>query len=161
MTPRYGRAPRGQRVVGAAPRNHGPNTTLVAALSLDGITTAMTVEGALDRAAFDAFVTQVLAPTLRPGQVVIWDNLSVHKSVAAQQVLADRGCQLLWLPPYSPDFSPIEEAFSKLKTGLRRTGARTREALDAAISAGLPAITAADSTGWFAHCGYPIPAQLL
>jgi transposase len=161
LTPRYGRAPRGQRVVGTAPRNHGKNTTLVAALTLEGITTAMTVEGAVDRAAFDAFVTQVLAPTLRPGQVVIWDNLSVHKSATAQQVITAAGCQLLWLPPYSPDFNPIEEAFSKLKTGLRRTGARTREALDAAITASLRTITAADSTGWFAHCGYPIPAHLL
>jgi transposase len=161
MTPRFGRAPRGQRVVGTAPRNHGKNTTLVAALSLAGITTAMTVEGAVDRAAFDAFVAQALAPTLRPGQIVIWDNLSVHKSVAAQQVLADRGCQLLWLPPYSPDFNPIEEAFSKLKTALRRIGARTRDDLEAAITASLRTITADDSTGWFAHCGYPIPAHLL
>jgi transposase len=161
MTPRYGRAPRGQRVVGAAPRNHGPNTTLVAALSLDGITTAMTVEGALDRPAFDAFVTRVLAPTLRPGQIVVWDNLSVHKSAEAQRQIAARGCQLLWLPPYSPDFTPIENAFSKLKTALRRSGARTREALDDAITAALPMITGADAIGWFAHCGYPIPAHLL
>jgi transposase len=148
-------------VVGAAPRNHGKNTTLIAALSLAGIATAMTVEGAVDRAAFDAFVTSVLAPTLRPGQVVIWDNLSVHKSAIAPQVIAARGCQLLWLPPYSPDFSPIEPAFSKLKTALRRSGARTREALDDAITAGLATITGADAIGWFAHCGYPIPAHLL
>ena len=124
MTPRYGRAPRGERVVGTAPRNHGPNTSLVAALTLDGITAAMTVEGAVDRPAFDAFVVQVLAPRLHPGQVVIWDNLSVHKSDMAQRVIAARGCQLLWLPPYSPDFSPIEQAFSKLKTSLRRAAER-------------------------------------
>jgi len=161
MTPRYGRAPRGERVVGAAPRNHGPNTTLVAALSLSGVTAAMTVEGALDRAAFDAFVAEVLVPSLRPGQVVVWDNLSVHKSAVAQRLIAARACQLLWLPPYSPDFTPIESAFSKLKTGMRRTGARTRDGLDAAISAGLATITAIDAQGWFAHCGYPIPAQLI
>ena len=161
MTPRYGRSPRGQRVVGTAPRNHGKNTTLVAALSLAGITTAMTVEGAVDRLAFDAFVAQALVPSLTPGQVVVWDNLSVHKSARAQHLIEARGCQLLWLPPYSPDFSPIEQAFSKLKTALRRTGARTREDLDAAISAGLPTITAKDAQGWFAHCGYAIPAQLL
>ena len=155
MTPRYGRAPRGERVVGTAPRNHGPNTTL------GGITTALTVEGAIDRAAFDAFVTQVLAPTLRPGQVVVWDNLSVHKSADALKEIAARGCQLLWLPPYSPNFNPIEQAFSKLKTALRRTGARTREELDAALTGGLRSITATDIQGWFAHCGYPIPAQLL
>ena len=122
MTPRYGRAPRGERVVGTAPRNHGKNTTLVAALSLDGITAAMTVEGALDRPAFDAFVDQVLAPSLRPGQIVIWDNLSVHKSATAQQVITAAGCHLLWLPPYSPDCPPIEQAFGKLKARLRRTG---------------------------------------
>jgi hypothetical protein len=98
MTTRYGRAPRGERVMGTAPRNHGKNTTLFAALSLDGITVAMTVEGALDRPAFDAFVDQVLAPSLRPGQIVIWDNLSVHKSATAQQVITAAGCHLLWLP---------------------------------------------------------------
>ncbi len=161
MTPRYGRAPRGERVVGTAPRNHGPNTTLVAALSLDGIPAAMTVDGALDRFAFDVFVTEILAPSLRPGQIVIWDNLSVHKSVVAQRWIAARGCQLLWLPPYSPDLTPIEQAFSKIKTALRRSGARTRDALDDAITAALATISTADARGWFAHCGYPIPAQLI
>lgn len=161
MTPRYGRAPRGERVVGTAPRNHGPTTTLVAALSLTGVTAAMTLEGAMDRDAFDVFVTEVLAPSLRPGQVVIWDNLSVHKSALAQGLIEAAGCQLLWLPPYSPDFTPIEQVFSKLKTALRRAGARTREDLDEAMTAGLATITATDAHGWFAHCGYPIPAHLL
>ena len=161
MTPRYGRAPRGERVVGTVPRNHGKNTTLIAAMSLDGITAAMTVEGAIDRPAFEAFVAQVLVPRLQPGQVVVWDNLSVHKSDEAQRRIADAGCQVLWLPPYSPDFTPIEQAFSKLKTRLRRTGARTREALDAGITAGLATITATDAQGWFAHCGYPTSAHLL
>ncbi len=127
MTPRSGRAPRGERVVGTVPRTHDPNTTLGAALSLDGITAAMTLAGAMDRCAFDIFVDQVLGPSLHPGQVVVWDNLSVHQSAAAQRVLAARGGPLRWLPPSSPDFTPIEEAFSKLKTALRRSGARTRE----------------------------------
>ncbi|HEV2108013.1 MAG TPA: IS630 family transposase [Thermomicrobiales bacterium] len=161
LTPRYGRAPRGERVIGTAPRNHGPNTTLVAALTLDGITAAMTVEGAMDRDAFDVFVDRILGPSLVPGQVVIWDNLSVHKSADAQRVIAAAGCTLLWLPPYSPDFTPIEQAFSKLKTALRRAGARTREALNEAITAALATITVADAQAWFAHCGYPIPAHLL
>lgn len=161
MTPRYGRAPRGERVVGTAPRNHGKNTTLVAALSLDGITTAMVLEGAMDRAAFDVFVAEALVPALRPGQVVIWDNLNVHKSDDAQQLIEGRGCQLLWLPPYSPDLAPVEQAFSKVKTALRRATARTREALEAAIGAALDTVTATDAQGWFAHCGYPIPAQLI
>ena len=110
MTPRYGRAPRGERVVGAVPRNHGPNTTLLAAMSLAGVTAAMTLEGAADRDAFDVFVSRVLAPTLAPGQCVVWDNLSVHKSAAAARVLAERRCRLLYLPPYSPDFDPNEHA---------------------------------------------------
>lgn len=159
MTPRYGRAPRGERVVGRAPRNHGANTTLIAALRLDGIPAAMTVEGAMDRLAFDVFVAEVLVPSLRPGQVVIWDNLNVHKSADAERLISARGCQLLWLPPYSPDLTPIEAAFSKLKTALRRAEARTRDALDEAITAGLATITATDAQGWFAHCGYPLPAQ--
>ncbi|MDQ3655115.1 MAG: transposase, partial [Chloroflexota bacterium] len=161
MTPRSGRAPRGARVVGVVPRNHGPNTTLVAAMGLDGVTAAMTVEGARDRCAFDAFVAQVPVPRLEPGQVVGWDNLSVPKSDDAQQLIEARGCQLLWLPPYSPDFTPIEQAFSTLTTALRQTGARIREALDDAITAGLATITAADTPGWFAHGGYPVPAQLI
>ncbi len=161
MTPRSGRAPRGERVVGTAPRNHGPNTTLVAALGLDGVLAAMTVEGAMDRRAFDAFVDQVLVPRLKPGHVVVWDNLSVHQSADALGRIEARGGQLVWLPPYAPDFSPIEQAFSKLKSALRRTGARTREELDTAITAGLATITDADTPGWFAHCGDPIPAQLI
>lgn len=161
MTPRYGRAPRGQRVVGRVPRNHGPNTSLLAALSPAGLTAAMTVEGAVDRDAFDVFVDQVLVPSLRPGQTVIWDNLSVHKSAAAQQRIAAAGCQVVFLPPYSPDFAPIEQAFSKLKTFLRRRQARTRSALDEAITAGLTTITAADARAWFAHSGDHLSGQSL
>jgi len=147
--------------VGTVPRNHGRNTTLVVALSLDGLKVAMTLEGAMDRLAFDVFDDQVLGPSLKPGQVVVWDNLSVHKSADAQRRIEAAGGQLLWLPPYSPDFTPIEQAFSKLKTALRRTGARTREALDTAITASLTTITAGDTPGWFALCGYSIPSQLI
>jgi transposase len=161
MTPRYGRAPRGQRVVGSAPRNHGPNTTVIAALSLTGIPAAMTVEGAIDRLAFDAFVRQVLVPSLVPGQTVIWDNLSVHTSATAQKLIEAAGCQVCFLPPYSPDFAPIEQAFSKLKTFLRRRQARTRTALDEAITDGLATITAEDTRGWFTHCGYRLTGQAL
>lgn len=156
MTRRYGRAPRGQRVVGTVPRNQGTNTTLFAAMDLTGITAAMTLEGAADGASFEVFVDQILAPSLRPGQVVIWDNLSVHKRAAARRLIEARGCQLRFLPPYSPDFSPIELAFSKLKTGLRRAGARTRAALEDAIAAGLGTIIAADARAWFHHCGYAL-----
>lgn len=161
MTPRYGRAPRGQRVVGTAPRNHGPNTTVIAALSLTGIPAAMTVEGAVDRLAFDAFVQEILVPSLVPGQTVIWDNLSVHKSATAQALIEAAACQVCFLPPYSPDFAPVERAFSKLKTFLRRRQARTRDALDEAITAGLATITQTDVRGWFANCGYNFAGQPL
>ncbi len=148
-------------MVGSTPRNHGPNTTLLAAMSCDGITAALTLEGAADRDAFDVFVAQVLVPSLRPGQLVIWDNLSVHKSALARQLIEAAGCQVRFLPPYSPDFAPIEQAFSKLKTVLRRTQARTRTARDDAITAGLQTITVADARAWFTHCGYHVSGQPL
>jgi transposase len=156
MTPRYGRAPRGQRVHGVVPRNHGHNVTLVAALSVAGIGAAMALPGALDGPAFVAYVREFLIPTLRPGQIVVLDNLAVHKNAAARRLIEARGCRLLFLPPYAPDFSPIELAFSKLKQHLRRAGARTADALHAALADALDAITARDARGWFAHCGYPL-----
>lgn len=161
MTPRYGRAPQGQRVVGLAPRNHGPNTSLIAAMTPNGMTATLTVEGAVDRAVFDVFVASILVPTLTPGQIVIWDNLSVHKSARAQTLIEAAKCQVCFLPPYSPDFAPIEQAFSKLKTFLRRAQARTRTTLDEAITAGLATITAQNARAWFVHCGYHLDGQPL
>jgi transposase len=161
MTPRFGRAPRGQRVIGTAPRNHGPNTSRLAALRPAGITAALTVEGAVDRKVFDAFVAQVLVPTRRPGQTVVWDNLSVHKSARAQKLIEAARCHVAFLPPYSPDVAPIEQAFSKLKTFLRRAQARTRSTLNEAITAGLATLTATDARAWFAHGGYQLAGQPL
>ena len=161
LTPLYARAPKGQRAYGAVPRNHGKNTTLVAALSLEGISAAMTVEGALDTPAFEAYVEHILAPTLRPGQLVVLDNLAVHHKAAVRQTLAARGCRVLYLPSYSPDLTPIEQAFAKIKAALRRSGARTREALEAAIAQAIDHITPRDARGFFHHCGYRSPAQLL
>ena len=161
MTPRTGRAPRGARVVGSTPRNHGPNTTLIAALSVHGVAAAMSLEGAMDRDAFDVFVAQVLVPALTPGQIVVWDNLSVHKSATAQRLIEACGCTVRFLPPYSPDFAPIELAFSKVKAYLRRAEARTRDALEGAITAALATLTSTDARHWFAHCGYHLPDQLL
>jgi transposase len=154
LTPLYARAPRGQRAYGSAPRNWGKNTTLVAGLSLAGIQAPFMLEGALDTVAFELYVEQVLAPSLKPGQVVVLDNVSVHKGERVRQIIEARGCQVLFLPAYSPDLTPIEEAFSKLKTWLRRLQARTREALEAAIAEALELITAQDARGWFWHCGY-------
>lgn len=154
LTPLTGRAPRGQRCVGHVPRNWGQSTTLLAGMSWHGIVAALVVEGATDQVIFETFVTEVLAPQLVPGQVVVWDNLSVHKSSRARQAIAERGCELRFLPAYSPDYNPIEQAFSKLKASLRRTEARTQARLWEAIADGLRRITTADARGWFRHCGY-------
>lgn len=162
MTPVYAYAPRGQRAYGKVPRNSGANTTLMASLSRQGMGEAFILEGAADAVAFELYIEHILAPSLHPGQIVIMDNLSIHLSARVRQAIEAKGCQLLFLPAYSPDLSPIEEAFSKLKTYLRRVGARTHEALIDAIAAALLTVTAADARGWFTHCGYPtpIPSQL-
>ncbi len=152
-------APRGQRALVRLPRNHGKNTTLIAALTWQGLQAPWTVEGAIDTPAFETYMREVLAPTLRPGQIVILDNLSVHKSAAIQQVIEARDCQLVFLPAYSPDLTPIEQAFSKLKAILRRLAARTREALLDALATALAAITPEDAHGWFRHAGYTSLAQ--
>ena len=154
LTPRYGRAPRGERCVGDVPRNWGQNSSLLAAMTPTGMTAALVVAGATDRTVFDLYVEQVLVPTLRPGQVVVWDNLSVHKSAYARTVVEASGCRVVFLPPYSPDFNPIEQAFSKLKSYLRRANKRTQDGLWDAIGAGLKQISAADAQGRYRHCGY-------
>jgi transposase len=159
MTPLYAYAPRGQRAYGKVPRNPGANTTLIASLSRQGMGEALILEGAADTLAFELYIEQILAPSLRPGQIVIMDNLSIHQSAQVRQAIQAKGCQLLFLPAYSPDLSPIEEAFSKLKTYLRRLGVRTHEALFEAIAQALLMVTAADARGWFTHCGYPTPIQ--
>jgi transposase len=141
------------------PRNRGKNTTLVAALTPDGLQVPWMFEGAMDSATFVWYITEQLGPTLRPGQVVVLDNLSVHKAASIREALEARGCELLFLPPYSPDFTPIEQAFSKLKAILRGLGVRTREALVEAVRVALNVITPADAAAWFAHAGYALPAR--
>ena len=159
LTPRYARAPQGERAFGTVPRTTPLNTTLIAALSLEGMGAAMVLEGATDTAAFEVYVEHFLVPTLQAGKGVVGDNLSAHKRRRVQRLIERSGCELWPLPAYSPDLSPIEEAFSKLKTGLRRAGARTAEALLEAIADGLGAITPADARGYFTHCGYRLAAQ--
>jgi transposase len=154
MTPLYAYAPKGQRAIGKVPRNYGASMTLIASMSLSGMGEAFILDGAADGTAFEIYIEQLLAPSLRPGQIVILDNLSIHLGVRVKQAIEARGCRLLFLPAYSPDLSPIEEAFSKLKTMLRRLGARSREALQEAIATALDLITATDALGWFTHCGY-------
>lgn len=155
MTPLYAYAPKGERAYGRVPKNRGENTSFIAAMSLDeGVTAAMTVEGAVDGLAFDAYVKEVLCPSLRPGQVVILDRLSVHRRKEVRDAVEAKGCDVLFLPPYSPDLNPIELAFSKLKEFVRRVEARTREALDGALAAALKTILLQDVIGWFRHAGY-------
>lgn len=159
MTRLYGWAPHDQRATGSVPRNHGKNTTLVAALTPDGLQAPWLIEGAMDTTTFEWYITEALVPLLRPGQVVVLDNLSAHKSERIRQALAARGCELLFLPPYSPDFTPIEQAFSKLKAILRGLGARTRDALEEAVRLALEAITRDDVVAWFTHAGYALLGQ--
>lgn len=160
LTRLYGWAVHDQRATGAVPRNHGKNTTLVAALTPDGVQEPwLIVEGAMNTETFEWYIRERLAPRLRPGQVVVLDNLSVHKAASIREVLAERQCDLLFLPPYSPDFTPIEQAFSKLKAILRGLGARTQDALQEAVRLAVGAITRDDAAAWFAHAGYPLPAQ--
>jgi transposase len=154
LTPLYARSPRGTRAVGKVPRNTGANTTLIASLSLNGMGEALILEGAADGGAFEAYIEQVLAPSLQPGQTVVLDNLNTHHGVRVREAIEAKGCHLVFLPSYSPDLSPIEQAFSKLKTCLRRTGARTPEALQEAIAQALEEITDQDARSWFTHCGY-------
>jgi transposase len=154
LTPLYARAPRGQRAHGSVPRNRGKNTTLLAEYAVQGMGACMLLEGATNAAAFEIYLEQILLPSLAAGQIVIMDNLSAHKGARVRQLIEERGCQLLFLPASSPDFSPIEETFSKIKTFLRRVGARTREALEEAIAQALETVTSQHAHGWFAHCGY-------
>ena len=140
------------------PRNQGKNTTLVAALAPDGLHQPWLIEGAMNTETFEWYIREKLAPQLQPRQVVVLDNLSAHKAASIREAIEARGCELLYLPPYSPDFTPIEQAFSKLKAVLRRLGARTKEALWEAMGAAVEAITPADAIAWFAHAGYALSA---
>jgi transposase len=156
MTRLYGRAPVGERVVGSVPQNYGPNVTMLGALSVHGLQAVMTVDGPTNTEVFRAYVRQVLGPTLTPGDIVVMDNLQAHKAVGVQQALARRGARLLYLPPYSPDLSPIEPCWSKVKTALRKAKARTRAVLDAAIAEAMVTVSPMDASNWFQHCGYPV-----
>jgi transposase len=157
----YAWASKGQRAYCSVPRNRGKNTTVLSSMSVEGMGPSLTVEGATTSAVFEAYVEQVLAPTLRNGQVVVMDNLSAHKGERVRELIEERGCELIYLPSYSPDFNPIEEAFSKIKGLLRKAEARTKEALVEAIGSALSAVTSRDARGFFEHCGYRMPVQSL
>ena len=156
MTRRYGRAPRGERAHDSAPRNYGTHTSVIGAMGLRGLVAALTVEGAVDTDCFDAYAEQVLGPRLRPGDVVVLDNLGAHRASRIEEVAEARGARVVWLAPYSPDFSPIEQCWSKIKTCLRAAKARTREELEEALAGAIQLITKSDVRGWFRHCGYKV-----
>jgi transposase len=155
MTRRRARAARGERARGAVPRNRGPVTTLIAGVSLAGMSPAMTVEGGTDTAVFATYLEHFLLPSLAPGMLVVVDHVGAHQPERIRQLVAAAGCELVLLPAYSPDLSPIEQAASLIKALVWAAAARTRAALDAAIAAALHAVTAADAAGWFSHAGYP------
>lgn len=156
MTRVFGRAPRGERVVDTVPQNYGPNVTRIGALSVQGLEAVMTIDGATDGDVFQAYVAQVLGPTLVAGDVVIMENLSAHKVAGIRETIESHGAQVVHLPPYSPDLSPIEPCWSKIKTALRKAKARTRETLEDALAQVLSTVTAVDAQHWFVHCGYPV-----
>ncbi len=154
LSPLYAYSPKGQRAHVRVPRNRGPNTTLISSMTTEGMGPSMAVEGATTARVFEAYVERVLAPSLRRGQIVIMDNLSAHKTDRVRELIERRGCELLYLPPYSPDLNPIEEAFSKIKGLLRKVEARSREALVEAMGVALSAVSGQDVQGFFEHAGY-------
>jgi transposase len=159
LTRRFARSPRGERAHASAPRNHGINRTTITSLTLDGLGPGLVVEGAMTTRGFETYVAHVLAPTLHPGQIVALDNLRQHHSDHIRELIEARGASLWFLPSYSPDLNPIEEAFSKVKTLLRSAEARTHEMLVAAIWTALAAVSPADALGYFTHGGYRGPKR--
>src|SRR3954468_3399480 len=163
MTRLRARAPRGKRAYGRVPRNRGKNTTLIASITLEGAMgqeeAAMAIEGATDAEIFECYVERFLAPSLTEGQVVVMDRLGAHRTKKVRELIEARRAELVFLPSYSPDLNPIEEAFSKIKAILRKVGARTHEVLVEAIAGALSEVTPWDVAGWFDHCGYEVEVQ--
>ena len=154
LTRLRGRAPRGERLHAKAPHGHWQTTTMISSVRLDGSSACMTIEGATDTLVFGEYVKKVLVPTLRPGDVVVMDNLRPHKNAETLALIEAAGASVRFLPAYSPDLNPIEKMWSKLKASLRATEARTLPELEAAIAQALQGITAQDAQGWFQSCGY-------
>ena len=155
------RAPKGDRAYGQVPKNRGKNMTLIASMSLYGMGESMCFEGATDAKAFEVYVQDFLAPSLSEGQVVMMDNLGAHRPKRIRELIEARGGELVYVPSYSPEMNPIEQAFSKIKNILRKLGARTHEALLEAMEEALCKVTPAEAAGWFGHCGYEVEVQYL
>lgn len=154
MTRTRGRAPRGERVHGSAPHGHWKVTTMIGAIRLSGIAAVMTVDSPTDSDVFRTFVERVLVPALNPGDVVVMDNLSPHKACGVAEMIEAANAELWYLPPYSPDYNPIEKCWSKIKEFLRSAKARTQRMLERAIARGLRKVSVSDARGWFKECGY-------
>jgi len=159
MTREYARAPCGERAHGSVPRNRGEVTTMLGALDVRGVRAMMTVEGATDAEVFETFLVRVLVPKLRPGDIVVLDNVGAHRTAEVRRLIQVSGARVVYLPPYSPDLNPIELCWAKLKAHLREFGARTRAALDHAIKRAMDLIGADDASAWFTHCGYEAHAK--
>ena len=159
--PIYGYAPKGERLRLSVPRSRGKNTTLLSSMTIEGMGPSLAVEGASAARVFETYVEKALVPSLGAGQIVVMDNLGVHRPKRIGELIEQQGCELLYLPAYSPDYNPIEEAFSKIKSLLRKAAARSKEALVEAIGAALSAVTVADARGFFEHAGYRRARQLL
>ena len=159
MSSRFGRAAPGERVVESVPRNYGEQTSMISAVGLRGLVATMTLEGAVDTLAFNAYINEVLAEHINKGDVVILDNLNAHKASQIEEVAIGRGARVIWLSPYSPDYSPIELCWSKIKQMLRAAKARTREELEAALVRAMKLVTNSDIRGWFNHCGYVVASD--
>lgn len=144
----------GERALCSVPRNRGKNTTLVASMSIEGMGPALAIEGSTNAEVFETYVEEFLAPSLEPGQAVVMDNLNIHKSERVRELVEEAGCELLYLPTYSPDLNPIEPAFAKIKGMLRKAEARAREILVEALGLAISAVSADDACGFFEHCGY-------
>ena len=157
LTRLYARSPKGERAYGTIVRKRGKNVTMITDLSLQGLGEALIIDGAANGDIFEAYIEQILVPSLHSGEIVVMDNCSIHKREKVRQLIEACGCELRFLPAYSPDFSPIEEAFSKIKTVLRGIGAKTRESLQEALECAVTTVTASDALGWFWHCGYQVP----
>ena len=161
LAPIYGYAPRGESLSLSVPRNRGKNTTLLSSMTLEGTGPSLAAEGATTARVFETYIEKVLIPSLEPGQIVVMDNLSAHRPKRIRELIEQKGCELLYLPSYSPDYNPIEQAFAKIKNLLRKAAAGSKEALVEAIAAALSAITAEVVRGYFQHAGYGLAGQLL
>jgi transposase len=156
LTRLYARAIGGERTTESVPRNYGQSTSMIATMGTTGIEAAMMIEGSVDTVVFNAYCEQVLRPTLKTGDVIVLDNLGAHRASQIEEIAKECGARIIWLPPYSPDFSPIELMWSKVKAYLKKAKARTQQELEKAIALSLKTITKSDCLNWFRHCGYEV-----